>query len=64
MGIDCEKLLNKIDDSIGENVLFKKYSKEELLIGLINFYCTNQKYLNDKTEAFRDNKIDINDFRS
>ena len=63
MGIDCEKLLSKIDDSIGVDVLFKKYSKEELLIGLINFYCTNQKYLNDKMEAFRDNKIDINDFR-
>ena len=26
MGIDCEKLLNKIDDSIGVDVLFKKYS--------------------------------------
>lgn len=36
MGIDCELLLNKIDDSIGENVIFKTYSKEELLIGLIN----------------------------
>ena len=63
MIIDCEKLLNKIDDSIGENVLFKKYSKEELLIGLINFYYPNQKYLNDKMEAFRDNKINISDFR-
>ena len=44
-------------------VLFKKYSKEELLIGLINFYYPNQKYLNDKMEAFRDNKINISDFR-
>ncbi len=63
MGIDCEKLLNKIDDSISEDVLFKKYSKEELLIGLINFYYPDQKYLNDKMEAFRDNKINISDFR-
>lgn len=63
MGIDCEKLLNKIDNSIGEDVLFKKYSKEELLIGLINFYYLDQKYLNDKIEAFRDNKINISDFR-
>lgn len=63
MGIDCELLLNKIDDSISEDVLFKKYSKEELLIGLINFYCTNQKYLNDQVKAFRNNKINISDFR-
>ena len=63
MGIDCELLLNKIDDSISEDVLFKKYSKEELLIGLINFYYPDQKYLNDKMKAFRDNKINISDFR-
>lgn len=63
MGIDCEKLLNKINDSIGENAIFKTYSKEELLIGLINFYYPNQKYLNDKMEAFRDNRINISDFR-
>ena len=63
MGIDCEKLLNKIDDSISEDVLFKKYSKEELLIGLINFYYPDQKYLNDKMEAFINNRINISDFR-
>lgn len=63
MGIDCELLLNKIDDSVSEDDLFKKYSKEELLIGLINFCYPDQKYLNDKMEAFRDNKINISDFR-
>lgn len=63
MEIDCKQLLNKIDDSIGEDAIFKKYSKEELLIGLINFYFPNQKHFKDQVDSFINNRINISDFR-